>query len=171
MHEDELLVLVRVDVLVVELGVELGADVQVALVRGREDVAELGAFGLRVRFSLLRQAVHADHLGLRVFLRPELEEDVVLEIGGDDVLDGAEGGNFGLDFRGEGDGGEDGEGARGELDKGGAATDFKQAEAQEGDAERGDGRSDVADYHDLGRVRGDEFCCGFGGHCGWWWWW
>ena len=170
-QEDELLVLVRVDVLVVELGVELGADVQVALVGGGEDVAELGAFGLGVRFSLLGQAVHANHLGLRVFLRPGLEEDVVLEVGGDDVLDGAEGGDFGLDFGGEGDGGEDGEGAGGELDEGGAAADFEQAEAQEGDAEGGDGRGDVADHHDLGWVRGDEFGGGFGGHCGGWCWW
>lgn len=55
-----------------------------------------------------------------------------------------------LDFVGEGDGGEDGEGAVLEADDGAAAADLYATEAGEGDGEGGDGAwDDIADHHDL----------------------
>ena len=90
----------------------------------------------------------------------------MLDVRRDDVLDGAERRDFGLDVGCEGDRGKDGEGAGGHLDNGAAAADFEVAEAKEGDAEGSDIGGDIADYHDLGWVRGYELRGRFGGHFG-----
>lgn len=113
----------RVDVLVGKVGVELGVDRRGQLVGlGREDdgeglAADLGVAPGRGLGALLGQALGPDELGLGVQLRPLAEEDVVLNVGRDNVLDGAaQLGELGLDVVGEGDGREDGQGARGEFD-------------------------------------------------------
>ena len=158
----------RVEVLVVELRVELLADPHVALVARCEDMREFETRGSWIRFALFRETFGSDDLSRRVLLRPGGQEDVVFEVGRDEVFDlTAHGGDFLLDGRGEGDGGEDGEGAGAKFDHGGAAADGEEAEAREGDGEGGDGsRDDVADGHDFGRVGGDEFGGGFGCHVG-----
>lgn len=165
-QEDELLVLVAVDELVVELVVELRADAHLALVLRAEHVRELDALGRRVALALLWQAFHANHLGLRVLLGPRADEDVVLDVGRNDVLHGAHALDLGLDVGRQGDGAEDGQRAGAQLDDGTAAADLHEAKAQEGHGEGGDGGGDVADDHHLGRVGGDELGGGFGGHVG-----
>ena len=90
----------------------------------------------------------------------------MLDVGCDDVLDGAERGDFGLDIGREGDRGKDGEGAGGQLDDSAAAANFEVAETKEGDTEGSDIGCDIADYHDLGWVRGYETRGRFGGHLG-----
>lgn len=93
----------------------------------------------------------------------------MFEVGCDDVFDSAERRDLGLDIRCEDDGREYGEGAGSQLDDSTAAADLEPAEAQEGDAEGGDVRSDVADDHDLSWVRGYELCGRLGGHFGFCW--
>jgi hypothetical protein len=71
-----------------------------------------------VRFgALLGEAIDAEEFRIRVGGRPFGEEDVVFEIEGGEVADVvAEGVDGGADVGGEGDGGEDGEGAGLEAD-------------------------------------------------------
>ncbi len=67
--------------------------------------------------ALLGEAVDAEEYRARVGGRPFGEEDVVFEIEGGEVADVvAEGVDGGADVGGEGDGGEDGEGAGLEAD-------------------------------------------------------
>lgn len=120
--EDELLVGVGVDVLVLEIGVKLGGDggaplLGAVLEDDEEFVRRVDLGVARLLGALLRQAVGADDLGLRVGGLVLGDEDVVLHVGGDDVGEvAALFGDFGLHRVGEGDGTEDGEGAGGEAD-------------------------------------------------------
>ncbi len=67
--------------------------------------------------ALLGEAIDAEEFRIRVGGRPFGEEDVVFEIEGGEVADVvAEGVDGGADVGGEGDGGEDGEGAGLEAD-------------------------------------------------------
>jgi len=115
--EDELLVGVAVHVLVVEVGVEVGVDVEAVFVLGREDVVEAGAgrfFALR---AFLAQAFGPEELGGGEGRRPLGDEDVVFGVRRDEVFDrAAEGGERFVHFGREGYGGEDGEGAGAEAD-------------------------------------------------------
>jgi hypothetical protein len=113
-HHD-LLVGVAGHVLDVELGIKFLGDLGISLFGG-VDGAERRALGLGVRLSLFGQPFHADDLGLGVGFGPGGEEDVVFDVQGDDVFEGAERGDGLLDFFGEGSGGEDGEGAGLEAD-------------------------------------------------------
>ena len=123
-EEDELLVDVRIDQLVLHLGVDLGRDAHVALVGRREDRLEGhggdgGVRGLELR-ALLGQPAWADNVRRRVGGVPGREEDVVLEVRRRDVGDlPPEGVDLGAHGRGQGHGGEDEEGAGGEFDYGG----------------------------------------------------
>ena len=123
-EEDELLVDVRVDQLVVHLGVDLGRDAHVALVGRREHRLEGHVGDRRVGgvqlCALLGQPARADDVRFGVRGVPGREEDVVLEVRGGDVRDlAAEGVDLGAHGWGQGHGGEDEEGACGEFDCGG----------------------------------------------------
>jgi hypothetical protein len=119
-EEHQLLVRVGVDELVLEVGVELLADADGLLAGLGEDGGE-GQDGDRLVAStslgaLLSKPLGADEVCFGEGRGPAGEEDVVLEVGGGDVGDGpAELGERALDGGGEGDGGEDGEGAGGEF--------------------------------------------------------
>lgn len=118
-EQDDLLVRVGVDHLDLEVGGELVADggrVRVGLVVQEVEVL-LADHRVVHLLPALGQALGADQLGRRVLGLPLRDEDVVLEIAGDDVADSAaELGDLGLDLVGEGDGGEDGESTGRELD-------------------------------------------------------
>lgn len=90
-EEGNLQVAVAVDILVVEVGVELFADLYLALVGLLEDDGELLLANLVVLLlgPLLREALGADDLGVGEGCGPFRDEDVVLNIWGDDVPDGA----------------------------------------------------------------------------------
>lgn len=109
--EHEFAVLVRVHVFVVELGVEFRRDLHAALVGRGEDVLEFDPLRGRVFFPFFRQTVRSDHFGFWVFFAPRCDEDVMFDIRGHDVLECAQGRNFGFDLVGQGDRGEDGYGA------------------------------------------------------------
>lgn len=97
--ENEFAVRVRVDVLVVEVGVEFRIDLEVVLVLGREDVLEAGARGFGALGAFFGEAVGTQELGGGEGGGPLGEEDVVFEVGRDEVFDGAgEGGEGLLDF-------------------------------------------------------------------------
>ena len=118
-EEDDLLVGVAVDVLDLEVGLELVADRGGALGLGLVDDGEVLLADLLVGggLALLREAVGADDLGGREGLLPVRDEDVVLHVGGDEVLHvPAEALELRLHLGGEGDGREHGEGAGGETD-------------------------------------------------------
>ena len=83
----KLLVLVRVEVLVAELRVELLRDPHVALVRRGKHVREFEPGGRGVRLAFLGETFGADHRRGGVLLRPGGQEDVVLEVRRDQVLD------------------------------------------------------------------------------------
>ncbi|CCF31722.1 hypothetical protein CH063_16078, partial [Colletotrichum higginsianum] len=167
-EEDDLLVGVGVDVLVLKVGVELGGDGGGALVgaalEGEEELVGRVDLGVaRLLGALLGQAVRADEAGGGEGGLVLGEEDVVLDVRGDDVGEvAALLGDLGADGVGEGDGGEDGEGARGQADEGAAAADLDGAEAGEGHGEGGDVGRQVADDHDVVGVLGDELL-GHGG--------
>lgn len=121
-EEDQLAVGVRLDVLVGEVGVEGLVDLHVQLVLLGEDcvkghigdgIVTVGCLG-----ALLGEAFRTNDLGLRESVGPAAEEDVVLDIGRNEVGDGCSWGErleFGSNGRGECDGGEDGEGVVGEF--------------------------------------------------------
>lgn len=109
-----------IGILVVEVRVKLFADFDIALVvlledNGKGVLVDLGILALLG--ALLGETLGADDLGVGVFLGPFGDEDVVLEIEGDDVAYvAAEFGDFGFGFIGQSDGGEDGESAGCEFD-------------------------------------------------------
>lgn len=118
-EERDLLVRVRVHQLHLEVGRELVADGRRVRVGGVVEEVELLLADQRVRHRLppLGETLGADELGGRVFGLPGGQEDVVLEIAGDEVADvAAQLGDLGLHLVGQGDGGEDGEGTGGKLD-------------------------------------------------------
>lgn len=86
-EEDDFQVGVGVDVLVLKVGVEVVADARLALVGLCEDDGEglVADLGVVLLGSLLRQALGPDELGLGVLLCPLGDEDVVLEVQGDNV--------------------------------------------------------------------------------------
>lgn len=92
--------------------------------------------------ALLGEAVDAEELGIGVGGGPVGEEDVVLEIEGGEVADVvAEAFDGGADVGGQGDGGEDGEGAGLEPDwragERGQCLGFGKALGREGKGEGG----------------------------------
>lgn len=75
------------DILDLELAVEVGVDLHIALVLLRPDVCELRAGGLVRLGALLGEAVDAEEFGIWVGGGPVGEEDVVLEVEGSQVAD------------------------------------------------------------------------------------
>ena len=107
--EDELFVRVGVQVFVVEIGVEIGVHFEVVFVLGREDVLEVRARALLALLALLRQAFGPEQFGGWEGRGPLGDEDVVFEVGRDEVADrAAEGGEGVVDFGRQGCRGEDG---------------------------------------------------------------
>ncbi|CRK21435.1 hypothetical protein BN1708_017873, partial [Verticillium longisporum] len=117
--EDEFLVGVSVYKLVIKVGIEGRVDAEVALGGasleddGKGVVPDLVVAGSLLG-AFLGKALRADKLGIGEGRLPFGEEDVVLNVRGDNVGDSrAEGGDLGADVVGQGDGGEDGEGTSG----------------------------------------------------------
>ena len=119
-EEHELLVLVRLDELNLEVGGELVADgvrVRVRLVVEEVKLllADHGVVGDGL--APLGKTLGTDQLGGGVLGLPLCEEDVVLEVTGDEVADvAAELSDLGLHLVGQSDRGEDGESTRSQLD-------------------------------------------------------
>ena len=122
-EEDELAVAVPIDILVVEVGVKVLPDANIALAGLGEDdgklfIADLGVVALGVLLgALLGETLWADELGRGEGLGPLADEDVVLNVKGDDVGHvAAHLVNLGPCIICEGYRGEDGEVAGAELD-------------------------------------------------------
>ncbi len=109
-------------ILHLKIGIKVRADGQAPAVLLGDDDREgfLPDLGVVLRLlALLGEALGPDELRVREGGRPFGQEDVVLDVGRDEVADvAAEGGDLGLCGFGEGYGGEDGEGTRGEADWG-----------------------------------------------------
>lgn len=118
--EDELLVGMAVDILVVKVGVELWADLDVALPLLLEDDGEWVVVDVgitRLLGTLFREALGADELGTRIPLGPFRHEDVVLKVGRHNVAHlAAELSDLGACVFREGDRRKDGQLARGKPD-------------------------------------------------------
>lgn len=118
--EDEFLVGVAVDVLVVKVCVELVADPDAALAVPFEDDGELVIVDFRIvqlLGALLEKALGRDEFRAGILLGPFRDEDVVLQVKGNDVgYAAAQFGDLGFRLVREGDGREDGEVARSEFD-------------------------------------------------------
>lgn len=126
-EEHELLVQVGVNKLVVHVGVDIGRDLDVALIGRSEDglewdVGDVGITGAHL-CALLWQAAGANDVRVGIGAVPRREEDMVLHVGRYNVGDiAAQRIDLGADGRGQSDGGEDEEGARGEFDCGGGCV-------------------------------------------------
>ena len=170
MQEYKLLVPVARNVLILELGIEGIVDTHVAPIGSCEDgvkfwwrdaVNGLGVLGHAG--ALLGEAIDADDLGLGEGARPFGEEDVVLEVGSDNVGDRGGADSF-SNAGGQGDRGEDGTGIVLEADWGMAlarvgeirgredgvtecasAANLEESKAEVGGGEGGDVGSELAD--------------------------
>ena len=122
-EEHEFLIHVGVDQLILDLGVEVRRHSHLALVSGAEDgleghVGDGRVLGAEIG-ALLGQAVGADEMRFGIRSGPGRDEDVVLEIRRRDVRHlSPEGVDLGAHGGGQGDGGEDEEGAGGKFDCG-----------------------------------------------------
>jgi len=139
--QDDLLVCVRRDVLDVEIGKELLLEPAPVVVLIVEDVVKVNLRDLVVvgdLGALLGEALWSQDFGGGELFLPLGEEDVVLNVAGNDVVDrlagagGDELGDLRLYGRSECDGAEDGQASGGHADDGAATADTDDAEAREG---------------------------------------